>query len=112
MRGEPPRRRRGRAALQLLEQVGVAHRAAAYPHELSGGEQQRVAIARALAMDPEVLLLDEPTSALDDARAERLVELLRSLVQGGLALVSVTHDAEFARRLGGRVYRLDEGRLV
>jgi ABC-type polar amino acid transport system ATPase subunit len=111
VRGTAPDEARVRA-LQLLEQVGVAHRAAAYPHQISGGEQQRAAIARALAMDPEVLLLDEPTSALDDAREERLVELLRSLVQGGLALVAVTHDAEFARRLDGRVYRLEEGRLV
>jgi polar amino acid transport system ATP-binding protein len=111
VRGTAPEQARLRA-LQLLEQVGVAHRALAYPHQLSGGEQQRAAIARALAMDPEVLLLDEPTSALDDARAEQLVELLRSLVRGGLALIAVTHDAEFARRLGGRVYRLEDGRLV
>ena len=60
---------------------------------------------------PEVLLLDEPTSALDDARAGRLAELLRRLVTDGLALVTVTHDADFARRLGGRVYRLEDGHL-
>jgi polar amino acid transport system ATP-binding protein len=102
----------GAQGLGLLEQVGIAHRAQAFPHELSGGEQQRAAIARALAMDPEVLLLDEPTSALDDARAERLTELLRRLVEAGLALVAVTHDAEFARRLGGRVFRLEDGALI
>ncbi len=96
----------------LLEQVGIAHRSRAFPHQLSGGEQQRAAIARALAMSPEVLLLDEPTSALDDARIERLVELLRNLVRGGLALVAVTHDGDFARRLGGRIERLEDGRLV
>jgi ABC-type polar amino acid transport system ATPase subunit len=100
---------RGRA---LLAEVGVVHRAQAFPHELSGGEQQRAAIARALALDPEVLLLDEPTSALDDAGAERLGELLRRLVAGGLALVAVTHDGAFARRLGGRLYRLQDGRLI
>jgi polar amino acid transport system ATP-binding protein len=111
VRGTPPVQARQRG-LQLLEQVGVAHRCDAFPHQLSGGEQQRAAIARALAMDPQVLLLDEPTSALDDARAERLVELLRQLVAGGLTLVSVTHDGGFARRLGGRVFVLEDGRLA
>ena len=72
-----------------------------FPQELSGGEQQRAAIARALAMEPEVLLLDEPTSALDQERVERLAELLRGLVRGGLALVTVTHDAPFARAVAG-----------
>jgi ABC-type polar amino acid transport system ATPase subunit len=111
VQGASPAQARARG-LSLLEQVGVAHRAQAFPHELSGGEQQRAAIARALAMGPELLLLDEPTSALDDARAERLTELLRRLVADGLALVTVTHDADFARRLGGRVLRLEDGRLL
>jgi polar amino acid transport system ATP-binding protein len=99
-------------ATELLEQVGIAHRSLAFPHQLSGGEQQRAAIARALAMDPEVLLLDEPTSALDEARIERLAELLQRLVPTGLALVVVTHDADFARQLGGRILRLEDGRLI
>jgi ABC-type polar amino acid transport system ATPase subunit len=98
-------------AIVLLEQVGVGHRASAWPHELSGGEQQRAAIARALAMRPEVLLLDEPTSALDEARAESLRDMLRLLVDEGLAILTVTHDAPFARRLATRVHRLENGRL-
>jgi len=96
----------------LLERVGVAPRAHAFPHELSAGEQQRVAIARALAMGPEVLLMDEPTSALDPERAESLVALLRALVADGLALLAVTHDDRFAAALGGRVLTLRDGRLA
>ncbi len=104
-----------RHARRLLEQMDVAHRAAAFPHELSGGEQQRVALARALAVGPAVLLLDEPTSALDDERVGKLSELLASFVHEGLAIVAVTHDAAFANALGARVARLgshglDEGK--
>jgi polar amino acid transport system ATP-binding protein len=100
------------SALALLEQVGVVHRAHAFPHQLSGGEQQRVAIARALAMEPRVLLLDEPTSALDEARVAQLIELLGGLGRGGLAVVAVTHDPQFAAALAPRVLLLEDGRLV
>jgi ABC-type polar amino acid transport system ATPase subunit len=100
------------AAQTLLEQVGVAHRADAYPHRLSGGEQQRVAIARALAMQPRVLLLDEPTSALDEGRVAQLIELLRGLVRGGLTVAAVTHDPDFAAALAPRVLLLEGGRLA
>jgi polar amino acid transport system ATP-binding protein len=96
----------------LLDRVGIAHRAGAYPHELSGGEQQRAAIARALAMDPEVLLLDEPTSSLDRARAEELTSLLRDLAADGLTLVAVTHDQRVAAALGARIVALESGRIV
>jgi polar amino acid transport system ATP-binding protein len=96
----------------LLERVGIAARAAARPHQLSGGEQQRAAIARALAMNPSVLLLDEPTSALDPGRRRELAALLRGLVADGLALLCVTHDPGFARELDARVLVLVGGRIA
>jgi polar amino acid transport system ATP-binding protein len=89
----------------------VQHRAAAYPRELSGGEQQRTAIARALAMQPEILLLDEPTSALDPERGQKLATLLRTLIADGLTVLTVTHDSSFAAALGARVLCLAAGRL-
>jgi len=95
----------------LLSRMGVAHRARAFPHELSGGEQQRVALARALAMKPVALLLDEPTSALDPTRRADLAHLLRDLAGEGLALVVVTHDVAWATALGAHLWHLNEGRL-
>jgi ABC-type polar amino acid transport system ATPase subunit len=111
VRGEPEDKARARA-VALLEKVGVAHRSAARPRELSGGEQQRAAIARALAMEPEILLLDEPTSALDEERSAQLAELLRGLLTEGLAALTVTHDREFAAQLGARVLKLEQGRIA
>jgi ABC-type polar amino acid transport system ATPase subunit len=96
----------------LLEELGVAHRAAAFPRALSGGEAQRVAIARALAMDPPLLLMDEPTASLDPARRGELAAALRALVAAGRTLVVTTHDVEFVKELATRVAVLAEGAVV
>ncbi len=96
-------------ANELLERVGLAHRANAYPRELSGGEQQRVAIARALAMDPEVLLLDEPTSALDPDRRGDVLEVLKELAKAGTTMLLVTHEMSFVREAATEVIVIREG---
>jgi polar amino acid transport system ATP-binding protein len=96
----------------LLQRVGLAHRAGAYPHEMSGGEQQRVAIARALAMDPEALLLDEPTSALDPERVGEVLDVLSALADGGLTMLIVTHEMRFARDASDRVLVLHGGAVI
>lgn len=101
-----------RKARDLLERVGMAHRADATPKRLSGGEQQRVAIARALAMEPTVLFMDEPTSALDPQRVGDLVELLRKLATDGLTLAMVTHDMRFVADLATRAIVLSGGEIV
>jgi putative ABC transport system ATP-binding protein len=99
-------------ARDLLQRVGLAARADAFPDRLSGGEQQRVAIARALAHGPDLLLADEPTGNLDEDMGASVAELLEDLVgaQGG-TLVVVTHSLDLARRMD-RVLRIDHGRLV
>ncbi len=99
-------RRRGR---ELLQSLGIEHRADALPRELSGGEAQRAAIARALAVDPPVLLMDEPTASLDPPRRAELGELLKRLIDGGRTLIVSTHDEEFARDWATRVIRLNDG---
>ena len=99
-------------AQQLLDQLGVGHRANALPRELSGGEAQRVAIARALAVDPPLLLLDEPTASLDPARRNDLGEALLQLAESGRALVMTSHDDDFVREFGPRVVLLANGEVV
>jgi ABC-type polar amino acid transport system ATPase subunit len=106
-----PLREAERRARELLAALGVEHRAAALPRELSGGEAQRVAIARALAVDPPLLLMDEPTASLDQARRMELRDLLRGLLRDGRTLVVATHDEEFARGCATRVLRVGEGRV-
>lgn len=99
-------------AQALLDQLGVGHRAAALPRELSGGEAQRVAIARALAVDPPLLLLDEPTASLDPARRNDLGDVLVQLARSGRALVMTSHDDDFVRDFATRVVVLADGEVV
>lgn len=99
-------------AMQLLERVGLADRADAWPRELSGGQKQRVAIARALAMEPRGLLCDEITSALDPELKGEVLGVLEDLKRDGLTLIVVTHEIGFARRAADRVVVLEQGRVL
>ena len=96
-------------AMELLERIGLADKADAYPNMLSGGQKQRIAIVRALAMNPEVLLFDEPTSALDPEMVGEVLELMKELARGGMTMVVVTHEMGFAREVANRVIFIDEG---
>ena len=99
-------------AIELLERVGLADRADAYPSQLSGGQKQRVAIVRALAMEPDVMLFDEPTSALDPEMVGEVLDVMKQLARDGMTMVVVTHEMGFAREVGNRVVFMDEGRIV
>ena len=99
-------------ALKLLEKVGLADKAEAYPAQLSGGQKQRVAIARALAMKPKLMLFDEPTSALDPEMVNEVLEVMNALAKEGMTMVVVTHEMGFAREVGDRVIFMDEGKIV
>jgi polar amino acid transport system ATP-binding protein len=99
-------------ALDLLDSVGLAHKAGAYPHALSGGQQQRVAIARALAMRPAIMLFDEPTSALDPEMVGEVLQVMRGLAKQGMTMVCVTHEMGFARDVADRVWFMSEGRIL
>ena len=107
-----PRADSERAARELLETLGVGHRADAMPHELSGGEAQRVAIARALAVAPPVLLMDEPTASLDPTRRGELAATLGQLAAQGRTIVVATHDGAFAHACAHRVVVVDAGRVT
>ncbi|MDD1508402.1 ABC transporter ATP-binding protein [Pseudomonas sp. CNPSo 3701] len=96
-------------AEHYLQKVGVAHRKAAYPAHMSGGEQQRVAIARALAMEPEVMLFDEPTSALDPELVGDVLKVMRDLAAEGRTMVVVTHEMGFAREVSNGLLFLHQG---
>ncbi|MEJ1976632.1 MAG: amino acid ABC transporter ATP-binding protein [Acetobacteraceae bacterium] len=99
-------------ARALLAQVGLAHKADAYPAELSGGQQQRVAIARALAMRPRLMLFDEPTSALDPELVGEVLAVMHDLAERGTTMIVVTHELGFAREVAHRVVFMDQGRVV
>ena len=99
-------------ALALLERVGLADRANAYPSQLSGGQKQRIAIVRALCMDPEVMLFDEPTSALDPEMVGEVLDVMKELAQEGMTMVVVTHEMGFAREMADRVIFMADGRIV
>ena len=99
-------------ATGLLEKVGIADKADAYPDNLSGGQQQRVAIARALAMDPKIMLFDEPTSALDPEMIGEVLDVMKTLAREGMTMVVVTHEMGFAREVADRVIFMDDGAIV
>ena len=99
-------------ARMLLERVGLAEKADAYPAQLSGGQQQRVAIARALAMDPQVMLFDEATSALDPELVGDVLNVMRELAEEGMTMLVVTHEMGFARGVADRVVFMDGGHIV
>jgi len=99
-------------ARDLLARVGLGDRANAYPHQLSGGQQQRVAIARALAQDPAVLLFDEPTSALDPEMRDEVMAVIRDLAAGGMTMLVVTHEMQFASDIATRVWVIDRGAIA
>ena len=96
-------------AMELLERVGLADRAGAYPNQLSGGQKQRVAIVRALCMEPDVMLFDEPTSALDPEMVGEVLDVMKNLAHQGMTMVVVTHEMGFAREVSNRVMFLDDG---
>lgn len=99
-------------ALSLLEKVGLAEKAQAYPAQLSGGQQQRVAIARALAMQPPLMLFDEPTSALDPEMVNEVLQVMRQLASEGMTMLCVTHEMGFAREVADRIVFMDHGEII
>ncbi len=99
-------------AEQLLRKVGLGERMNHYPSELSGGQQQRVAIAHALAIKPKLMLFDEPTSALDPELRHEVLKVMRDLAEEGMTMVVVTHEMEFARKVGSRLIFIDAGKIA
>ena len=98
--------------MALLERVGLADKADAYPGMLSGGQKQRVAICRALAMNPEVILFDEPTSALDPEMVGEVLDVMKNLAKSGITMICVTHEMGFAREVASRIIFFDKGLIA
>jgi polar amino acid transport system ATP-binding protein len=98
-------------AKRALEQVGLLEKIDAFPEQLSGGQQQRVAIARSLAMDPKVMLFDEVTSALDPELKEEVLRVMEDLASGGMTMICVTHEMNFARRVADHIVFVHHGRI-
>ena len=96
-------------AMALLERIGLADKAEAYPSQLSGGQKQRIAIVRAMALDPDVMLFDEPTSALDPEMVGEVLKVIQDLASEGVTMVVVTHEMGFAQKVGTRVIFMDGG---
>jgi polar amino acid transport system ATP-binding protein len=107
-----PRREVQERARELLDRVGLADKADAYPRQLSGGQQQRVAIARALSMRPKLMLFDEPTSALDPELVGEVLDVMRGLAETGMTMIVVTHEMGFAREVGDELVFMDGGVIV
>ena len=99
-------------AMQLLERVGLADKAQAYPSQLSGGQKQRVAIARALEMSPDIMLFDEPTSALDPEMVGEVLAVMKELARDGMTMMVVTHEIGFAREVASRVIFMEGGYII
>lgn len=96
-------------AMELLEKIGLADKANAYPATLSGGQQQRIAIVRTLAMNPKLILFDEPTSALDPEMVKEVLDLIKDIAKGNITMIIVTHEMGFAREVSDRIIFMDEG---
>ncbi len=107
-----PRAKADKAAMELLERVGIPEQAHKHPAQLSGGQQQRVAIARALAMQPKIMLFDEPTSALDPEMINEVLEVMRELAVSGMTMLCITHEMGFARAVADRMVFFDDGLIV
>lgn len=99
-------------AMELLERVGLVHKAEVFPNKLSGGQKQRVAIARALAMNPDIMLFDEPTSALDPEMVGEVLDVMKKLAEDGMTMIVVTHEMGFAKEVSNRVLFMDQGVIL
>ena len=99
-------------AMDLLDKLGLSEKASSYPFQLSGGQQQRVAIARACALEPTVMCFDEPTSALDPEMRDEIISIIESLAKQNMAILIITHDMAFAKRVSHRMIFIENGKLI